>query len=180
MTALYIISKYLTFPGAYLRCFWEQIMCRMCGCGIESDGYMRFDEACGHVDHDFPKGKAKAVCVAMIPGIMNFIFGAVFALSGILPLFILGLDFSASKVMFCIYCVSLYVGVSMLCNIFPLVDDALLCWERVMHPEKGAGIISKILLFIPSAVMIAGAYVEKYCISFVIWAAAVAAAFIAL
>ena len=47
MTALYIASKILTFPGAYIRGFWEQLTCRILGLPVEIPGYLRIDEACG-------------------------------------------------------------------------------------------------------------------------------------
>ena len=37
MTGLYILIKYLTFPGALVRGMWEQIVCRMCKVPVEDN-----------------------------------------------------------------------------------------------------------------------------------------------
>ena len=38
MTKLYIIGKILTFPGAYIKGFWEQLTCRILGLPVEVPG----------------------------------------------------------------------------------------------------------------------------------------------
>lgn len=178
MTIIYIIGKLLTFPGAYVKGFWEHLACRSSKCMIESDGYLRLDEACGHVEHSFPDSKFKSAFIAFAPGTMNFIFGAVMAASGLVPLAMLKVGFADSPVMFIVYILLAYAGISMLCNLFPLVDDALNNWEHLFSKKNGANIVWKILLFIPSAINFAGAYIEKYSVSILLWAAATAALFI--
>ena len=56
MTTLYIITKYLTFPGALVRGFFEQLVCRICGIPVEDNRIVRRDELSGHIEHElFPK-----------------------------------------------------------------------------------------------------------------------------
>lgn len=179
MTIIYIIGKLLTFPGAYLKGFWEQLACRGGKCLIESDGYLRLDEACGHVEHSLPTGKFKAVFIAFAPGTMNFLFGIPMAVGGLAPLLLLKVSFADSPVMFIINLLLAYIGVSMLCNLFPLVEDSLNCRELI-YGKDGANILWKILLFIPCVINTAGAYIERYALNVLAWAAAVAAAFILL
>ena len=63
MRTLYIITRILTFPGAYLRGFWEQLTCRILGLPVEVPGYLRIDEACSHVEHSLAKkGFASYAC----------------------------------------------------------------------------------------------------------------------
>lgn len=75
MTKLYIIGKILTFPGAYIKGFWEQLTCRILGLPVEVPGYLRIDEACGHVEHAFAKKGFASYLMATGPGFMNFITG---------------------------------------------------------------------------------------------------------
>lgn len=170
MTVIYVICKILTFPGAYLRGFLEHIVAKLCGCCIESDGYIRMDELSGHTDHSFPRKKAGAVAMAFVPGIFHFLFGMFLTIAGIVPLAHLRVDFS-HHVLFPLYVVITYVGVSMLCNLYPLVDDALFCKERLYGKEGRANLFVRIIMFIPTVICIAGAYIERYCINIVLIAA---------
>lgn len=174
MTVLYIISKFLTFPGAYLHAFLEHVACRSCKCLIESDGYLRFDEACGHVEHTLPDSKGKAAYIALMPGTLGFIGGVLMTAAGLVPLTTLGITAKDSLPMFIIYILLSYVGLSSLCNLFPLVEDALNSWEMI-YGKNGANIFVKIILFIPSVINVAGAFAEKYCVN-ILLAAAIAAA----
>lgn len=177
MTVIYIICKILTCPGAYLRGFLEHIVAKICGCYIESDGYIRMDEVSGHTDHSFPLKKGGAVAIAFIPGILHFVFGVVLSFAGILPLALLKVDFS-HHILFPVYIIVTYIGVSMLCNLFPLVDDALFCKERLYGKEGGANIFVRIIMFIPTVICIAGAYIERYCINIPVIAAVLVLLFI--
>ncbi|MBR6005297.1 MAG: hypothetical protein IK063_03610 [Clostridia bacterium] len=167
MTVIYIICKILTCPGAYLRGFLEHIVAKLSGCYIESDGYIRMDELSGHTDHSFPLKKKGAAAIAFVPGIFHFAFGVFLSIAGLIPLAHLKVDFS-HHILFPLYIVITYVGVSMLCNLFPLVDDALFCKERIYGKEGGANLFVRIVMFIPTMVCIAGAYIERYCINIII------------
>ena len=65
----------------------------------------------------------------------------------------------------------------MLCNIFPLVEDAMNLWE-VAYKQKKMNIIGRIFFAIPSALAYAGAFLEKYCVTFIALAAAVILSFV--
>ena len=57
MTGLYILIRYLTFPGAIMKGFWQQVVCRICKVPVEDNRYLRNDEMCGSVEHEFmPNG----------------------------------------------------------------------------------------------------------------------------
>ena len=149
MTKLYIIGKILTFPGAYIKGFWEQLTCRILGLPVEVPGYLRIDEACGHVEHAFAKKGFASYLMATGPGFMNFITGV--------PLFIL-------------YVLMLYVGVSLLCNVFPLTEDILNFWY-IAYEEKNMNIVGRIIFAIPAIITRAGAFLEKYSITVILWIA---------
>lgn len=174
MTILFIISKILTFPGAYLRAFLEHVACRSRKCLIESDGYLRLDEACGHVEHTLPESKGGAAYIALMPGTLGFIGGIIMAAAGFIPLTTLGITTNDSLPMFIIYILLSYVGFSFLCNLFPLVEDALYSWEMI-YGKNGANIFVKIILFIPSVINVAGAFAEKYCLNILLTAAVIVA-----
>lgn len=180
MTVLTIILKLLTFPGAYMKGFFEQVNCKICGCLVESDGYLRMDAACGHVDHTPADKKGKAFLIAVLPGTFTFLFGLIFWLSGLEALTLLRVRATDSLPMFVIYVVLAYLGFSFLNNVFPMPEDAHNNWDLLYGKKSNANMAAKVLLFIPSALNMAGAYLEKFGINFLLLAAATAAAFILL
>ena len=177
MTALYIASKFLTFPGAYIKGFWEQLTCKLLGLPVEVPGYLRIDEACGHVEHAFPKKGWAAYLIATGPAFMNFNIGLWIFLAGFMNLFCMGVTPSDSIVLFIVCVLMTYLGVSMLCNVFPLVEDVMNLYDLLYRQKKG-NIIGRIFAFIPTVITYAGAYLEKYCITVVLWIAAMVFAFV--
>ena len=222
------ISKYATFFGALIKGLWEHIFCGIFKIFVEDARYLQPNELCGHVEHSLPKSRAKAFLVMFCPSLINAVLAYFLCSAGFMGLFVLKV--SAKSAMFWVYAVLLYLGISFLCNIFPLVEDAMNNWSLIygvklseedkkhnaeikekikarkafekeskkLAKESGkkvvktnanndigeiksqSGIVSKILLFIPSAVLYAGAYLEKYAVTFILSAAAVAAAIIIL
>ena len=55
MRTVYIITRIITFFGAYLRGFWEHLTCKILALPVEVPGYLRLDEACSHVEHSLAK-----------------------------------------------------------------------------------------------------------------------------
>lgn len=176
MTKLYIASKILTFPGAYIRGFWEQLTCKILGLPVEVPGYLRIDEACGHVEHVMAKKGFASYLMATGPGFMNFMTGLPFFLAGYLNLKYMGITAYDSVPLFIFYLLMLYVGISMLCNLFPLVEDAMNLFD-VVYTKKKTNIVGRILMFIPSVITYVGAYLEKYCVTVILWIVAMVCAF---
>lgn len=164
MRIVYIIGRILTFPGAYLRGFWEHLTCRLFSIPVESEGYLRLDEACGHIEHDFPATRGRAYIIAVGPGFMNFFIGLPLFLSSLMGLYSLGITVGDSKPLFIMYLVFADVGVSLLCNCFPLAEDALHLWD-VIYGRSKANILVRIIMFIPTVRTVIGAYIEKYSLS---------------
>ncbi len=177
MTKLYIALKILTFPGAYIRGFWEQLTCKILGLAVEVPGYLRIDEACGHVEHAMAKKGFASYLIATGPGFMNLMTGFPFFLAGFLNLRYMGMTPADSLPLFIFYILMLYVGISMLCNLFPLVEDAMNLFD-IVYTQKKTNIIGRILMFIPSVITYAGAYLEKYCVTVILWIAAMICAFV--
>lgn len=167
MRILYIITKYLTFPGAFLRAFWEHFTCKLLGLPVEDPAYLRANEMCGHIDHALAKKGNAAFAVAFIPGLINFLTGFPIFLAGIVNLAVMELGASDSISLFIISIAATYVGASLLCSLFPPIETVMNLWD-VVFAEKKSNIIGRIAAFIPTILMYAGAYIEKYCVSFVI------------
>lgn len=170
MTALYIASKILTFPGAYLRGFWEHLTCKILGLPVELPGYLRIDEACGHVEHGLAKKGFASYLMATGPGFMNFMTGFPMFLVGYINLFYLGVKASDSAGYFAFYVLLTYVGISLLCNLFPLVEDAINLFD-VAYSQKKMNIIGRILTYIPALITSLGARLEKYGVTVILWIA---------
>ena len=168
MTALYIASKILTFPGAYLRGFWEHLTCKILGLPIDVPGYLRIDEACGHVEHGLTQTGFASYLMATGPGFMNFMTGFPMLLAGFINLRYMGITAADSIGLFVFYILLTYVGISLLCNVFPLVEDAMNL-NDVAFSQRKMSLIGRILTFIPSKITYLGAYLEKYAITFILW-----------
>lgn len=152
MVIVYEIIKFLTFPGALLKGFLEHLFCRIYKVPVEYSDYMQRNELCGHVEHLLAPHKGSfGLCFG--PHIIMGILGMLIAFPGAVNLFYIG-TFSWLSV------ILLYVGISFLTNAFPLVEDAINMWEELFSGESKT--VSKVCLAIPSAVMYAGAYLERY------------------
>jgi hypothetical protein len=179
MNIIYMIGKFITLPGTYIKTFWEHFTCRILGLPVETADYLHYDETLGHVDHEFAGTKPKSFLLCWLPGLVNKILGVPMLFAGSLGILYLGVEPVVRETgdktwLFYVYLVLLYLGISLLCNIFPLVEDALLMWEKI-YGADGAHIVWKIILFIPAVCMVAGSYLERYSITVLLAAAFVAA-----
>lgn len=170
MTAIYVISKYITFIGAILKGFWEHLFCRILGVPVSDARYLQATELCGHVDHDFTKTKSLTFFINYLPGMMNRLFGYGMVIGGFLGLFYV--KAATGTLAFWIYVVLYYLGVSLLCNNAPLYEDALNNWGLLYSKESKSNIFAKIFGFIPSVYFLISAWLEKYGLGLLIWIAA--------
>lgn len=164
MMILYVITKYITFPGALLRCFWEQFMCKLGKVPIENNKCLQTNEMCGHIEHEIISENVKSFFNAFIPGLMTFILGVVCFVPALINLCLLDVQTTLVKI---VSYILLYVAVSMLTNVFPGYEDSLVMWEN--YKQLGTGL--KILFAPGAAIMYCGAFLEKYTITFWINAA---------
>ncbi len=185
MRTLYIITKFLTLPMAYLKSVWEHIGCVILGLAVEHKECLTMDDSCGHVEHRLARTKPRAVLVCWIPTFIMTLVGLVFFLSGAINLLYLGVGVGVADkpVFFWVYIAMLYLGASALSNCYPMIEDALQLWSKIYKEEnengkKGANIFWKIVLFIPSIITVAGAYLERYCITLLLSLAVIAAGII--
>ncbi len=183
MTAIYVITKILTFPGALTKAFYEQIMCKIFKCPVEDNRYIRTDEMCGHVEHEFIERPVASFMYCFIPGMLNFILAVLLGFFPLVNVVYLGnySGFVASSstlasaisdanavtlIDMLLPIVFMWLTVSLLNNLFPLVEDAMVMKEQYSK----LNIVAKILFAPGFVVMLIGARLEKYGISFLILA----------
>lgn len=183
MTVWYVITKIFTFPGALTKAFYEQLMCKIFKCPVEDNRYLRTDEMCGHVEHEFIERPVASFMYCFIPGLLNFLFAMFLGLFPLVNVLYLGnySGFVASSqilssaitdanavalVDMLLPIVFMWLSVSMLNNLFPLLEDAVVMKEQYSKLNGFA----KVIFFPGYIVMKVGARLEKYGISFIILA----------
>lgn len=168
MTFLYVLTKYLTFPGAYVRCMWEQIVCKIAKVSLEDNRYIRDDEVSGHVENLLCEKPRGAFALCFVPLFFNSI-GIFFLL--LFPVFIR----AGSAIATVTSVFSVWFAFSLFCNSFPMIENAMNMFEKVY---KKGNILQKIFYTPAMAIIFVGAYLERYCITFIIAAVATAVTFI--
>ena len=161
MTLLYEITRLLTFPGAFVRCFWEQIICRICGIPVEDNRYLRADELSSHVDHELAPTARSAFALCFVPAFFNAI-GA-FALA-VLPLVYLFIYETTNTVLAIVCAVSYWLACSLFINSYSLIEDA----KNMLDKVYGQGNILQKVFYAPAAaILYVGAYLEAYNVTFI-------------
>ena len=122
------------------------------------------------MEHAFAKKGFASYLMATGPGFMNFITGVPLFIAGFLNLRYMGITPYDSVPLFILYVLMLYVGVSLLCNVFPLTEDILNFWY-IAYEEKNMNIVGRIIFAIPAIITRAGAFLEKYSITVILWIA---------
>jgi len=162
MTAIYIITRYLTFPGAMVRGFWEHLICRICGVPVEDNRLIRRDELSSHIEHElFPNARG-AFAICFVPAFMNSFLAFLLVVPSILSVFYFDLSGVLIKI---VGIIAYWFALSLYVNSYPLVEDALEMKEKVY---KEGSIIQKIFYAPGFLGCYIGAYLEKYCITFLI------------
>lgn len=158
MRIINAIVKILTFPGGFIKGFWEQVICKIFGVPVENKKYFQLNEMAGHVEHE-PVSGTKRFWLCFVPGLMVFVTGLIFAMPAFFNLCFLDVTTPTLSIV-SLFC--LYMAVSMFTNIFPSVEDALMMWEGYKDGSKAAKII-----FAPGAIiMYVGAYAESFGFTF--------------
>ncbi|MBS5872644.1 MAG: hypothetical protein KIC46_00815 [Clostridiales bacterium] len=156
MRILYVIVKALTFPGTLLHALWEHCLCRRFKCPLEDARYFQANELCGHVEHEFMPTRGKRFLICFLPFLFNLILGLLI----VIPASVHVIKLQQYTNIF--YLLMLWLGISLLTSLFSLVEDALALWESFYGAGNGANIVVKILLFPIIAILVAGAYLERW------------------
>ncbi len=175
MRMIYVIFKYLTFIGSFIRGFWEHITCQLLGLFIEEPGYLRANEMCGHVEFIFPEKNSAAYLVTIGPGVVNFITGLPVLFVGLTNLRVFGLSFSDSPFLFIVYILMVYFGASLMCSLFPSYESALYLWDRIRNKSNVA---EKIFLSPACLTVLIGSWLERFGIPQIFWGVAIALIFL--
>lgn len=156
MRILYVIVKALTIPGTILHAFWEHILCRRFHCAVEDARYFQASELCGHVEHEFMPTRAKRFLICFLPFLFNLILGLLIVIPASVHVIKL------QQYTNILYLLMLWLGVSLLTSLFPLVEDAFALWESFYGAGSDANLAVKILLFPINAILVAGAFLERW------------------
>lgn len=160
MTNLYVATRIMTFFGALMRAFWEQVACRICGIPVEDVRAFKVSELCGHIEHELIKRKKHIFAVCFLPFILNFIFSCCFLLSGAYRVVYVGDVKSITSWVF------LWLGISFAANCVPSFEDVLSFKEAFYNPETKA--VVKVLLA-PFFVVIYGfGILERFSVTFIV------------
>lgn len=182
MNWIYVIGKILTFPGSFMKGFWEHIACRMTRLAIEQPAYLNADENCGHVEHSWTQKRSQQITVCLLPAFFNLLFGLPLFCAGFLQMLYFGVLPGENITLFLLMLSMLYLGVSLLCNLAPLREDALHLWDLLYHKpakrNKGLLVISKILLFFPALFLRFCAFLEQYAINVLLFLLLLTAGFL--
>ncbi len=138
MINLYVVTRVLTVFGTFMRAFWEQVACRICGIPVEDIRPFKVSELCGHIEHELIKKKSHIFLVCFLPFVMNFIFACCFLLSGAYRIVYIGDFKSFSSWVF------LWLGISFAANCVPSFEDVLSFKEAFF--EKNTNLLVKIIV----------------------------------
>jgi len=180
LTAVYLIAKILTLPGAFLKAFWEHLTLKLLRVPVEDASFLHRNELFGHIEHRLITSKAKNVVFCLLPGLLNGIIAVGLLLTSTINLFYFGVGLrdAASgliNILFFVYILMFWVGLSLWCSKYPLYED-IVQMKEIVYDEK-TDIVTKVLLFIPTVVVYAGSFLERYGIN-VLLAAGVTAALV--
>lgn len=154
MVIVYWIVKLLTAPGALLKGFLEHLFCRIFGVPVEYNQYLQANELSGHVEH-FLAAKKGSFGICYFPHLIMLVLGLAISFPAGIEFFYFGRFTWTSLLLF-------YIGLSLLTNLFPLMEDALNMWDKLYGPESDSKKAVKILLAPLAAILYAGAWVEQY------------------
>lgn len=185
MTVIYVLSKILTLPGALTKALFEQIMCRIFKCPVEDNRYLRTSKMCGHIEHEAIKSPVKSYLFCFIPGLLNFLLACATGLFPLVNILNLGnysgfvvfpqdmaqtvtnpemLETPIKTLDFIIPFFFVWVSISLLSNLFPIIKDAVVMKEQYKNLPKALKII-----FFPGYIgMQVGARLERYGITLLI------------
>lgn len=156
MRILYVIVKALTIPGTILHAFWEHCLCRRFRCPVEDTRYFQANELCGHVEHAFMPTRARRFLICFLPFLFNLVLGLLI----VIPAGVHVIKLQQYTNIF--YLLMLWVGISLLTSLFPLLEDAFAMWESFYGMGNETNIAVKILLFPIIAILMAGSFLERW------------------
>jgi len=166
MKVIYIITKIIAYPGAFLKGFFEHLACRILKIEVTDQNYLAPDWHCGHVKHEVVNSAGKAFLLTLLPYLAQRALGWIFFLASFAPLLLFGMRGSQDSYFFFLYVAALFFGLSLLCNAFPQWEHAKRQWQlfygKAKEDIKPAGGLARIILAPCNAWFVAGAWLEKH------------------
>lgn len=159
MTAVYVVTRFITYFGALLRGFWEHVVCRIYKIPVEDDRVFSYSELCGHIEHELTCGVAQSFMMCFVPFFMNMFLGICMLLTGSMRIFFIGDFKSYTSYMF------LWIGVSLIANCAPSFEDAL-SFKDNLYGSKSTAL--KVILSPFFGVVYACAFLERYSVTFLL------------
>ena len=163
MRIVYIITKIIAYPGAFLNGFFEHLACRILKIEVTEANYLSPDWHCGHVKHEEVNSAGKAFLFTLLPYLAQRALGWIFFAASFAPLLLFGLRSNRESSFFFLYIVALFFGLSMLCNAFPQWEHARRQWQLFYGKDaKQAGGFARVVLAPCNAWFVAGAWLERH------------------
>jgi len=161
LRTIYLISKFVTLPGAFLKGFWEHLACRLLGITVKNANYLPADFHCGHVQNAPASSPAQSFFLALLPYLAQRVLGWIFIAAAAPPLLLFGVRSAQESHFFFLYLVALYFGLSLLCNSFPSWAQMQQQWKLFYGESSQASRAAKILLAPCNVWFFLGAWLEK-------------------
>lgn len=179
MSVVYLIARILTYPAAYLKGFWEHAVCRALRIPVTRGGYLRSCRWCGHVEHETADTPSKAFLVVFLPWLFQKLLALLFLTASAVPLLWFGLRGGSETSFFWLEIIFLYLGVSCLCNAYPVIDDAQNLWRLFYSAAPLSGgdggetmkvsAVARVLLAPLNVAFVLGAWLESCGAQVVLW-----------
>ena len=158
MTLIYVITRIITFVGAFFRNLWELLVCRLCNVAVYDSRPFRYSEFCGHAEHEsLDKNPWKAFFICWFPFTMNFILGIYFVANSSYQLIYIGNTKNIVAYYF------FFFGISFLANCAPSFKDMLDFKNSVYG---GKNVFLKIIFAPFFGVFCVMSCLEKYSLTF--------------
>lgn len=132
---------------------------------VEDASFLHKNELFGHIEHSLIESKAQNVVFCLLPGFINGLISVPLLLTSSINLFYFGVGMrdaatGLTNPMFFIYVVMFWVGISLWCSKYPMYEDVLQMKEKIY--TKKTNKFTKVILFVPTAIVYAGSFLEKY------------------
>ncbi|MDR1465661.1 MAG: hypothetical protein LBJ11_10250 [Oscillospiraceae bacterium] len=137
MKIVYLISKLFSYPGAFLKGFWEHLTCRVLKVPVYDRVYLLANYHCGHTWHGPVRKTSTLFLLAFLPWLAQKLTALIFLCASAIPLILFGLRSATETSAFFFNLLCLFLGLSCLSNAYPEWEDAKELWRRVYHGEDG-------------------------------------------
>ena len=169
MKMLYRATRVLTAPGALIRAFWTQLLCRIWMIPVEDTRVFRRGETFGYLTHAEAATVGGAFALAFVPALLNALLALMLFCSSFLGLFVFQMTGWASGIA---NVLAYWVAVSLYVNSYPSKADAF----HMKHLLREEGTTAQKLCFTVGAVCCDfGSLLERTCVTVLIAAGGLAA-----